>query len=320
MMMPTTSTLPEHFEPALCPLTDMGVIEVSGVDAEAFLNAQLSRNVDSRRPSRATLAGWLDARGRVLALFHTLRADDRWLLLTRGADVDALIRRLSMFVLRADVCLRNATADRKAVAVVGNANSLTASPFAGLRHRSGGSAAAGNGAHAIRIAPRLAWVLAPREGLRSLRNQIPRGSAEVAVAEEILLGLVNLAPHLAGRFTAHMLNLDRLGAVSFDKGCYPGQEVVARTQNLGRVKRRAHLFGTRLRQAPAVGAALLDQEGDAVGEVVRAAPVIDAGIKLLAVVRADAVADDLFCATDTDAPLRREALPWEQAAGGEFQS
>lgn len=311
MTIRTTTAAGERNEAVLCPLTDMGVIEVSGVDAEAFLNAQLSRNVDSDQPSQATLAGWLNARGRVLALFRALRAGDRWLLLARGADVEALIRRLSMFVLRADVGLRDATADREAVAVVGNADSLPASPFGELRHRSGDSVAAGNGAHAIRIAPRLAWALAPREGFRSLRGQIPRGSAEVATAEEIVLGLVNLAPHLAGRFTAHMLNLDRLGAVSFDKGCYPGQEVVARTQNLGRVKRRAYLFGGRLRQAPAVGAALLDQCGDAVGEVVRAAPAVDAGVKLLAVVRIDAVTNDLVCDTDTDAPLHREALPWE---------
>ena len=319
MTIRTTTAARKRNEPVLCPLTDMGVIEVSGDDAEGFLNGQLSRNVNARQPPRATLAAWLDARGRVLALFRVLYADDRWLLLTRGADVEALIRRMNMFVLRDDVRLRNATADREAVAVVGNKDTLTVPPLADLGHLSGGSAAAEGGTHVIRIGPRLAWAIAPREELRTRRDRFPHASEETAAAEEVLLGLVDLVPDLAGRFTVHMLNLDRLGAVSFDKGCYPGQEIVARTQNLGRVKRRVFLFGGRLGQAPPVATALLDPGGDAVGEVVRAAAIGGAGVKLLAVVRADAVTDDLVCATDTDAPLDREALPWEQAANGGFR-
>ena len=312
MTMQTKTALRERFEPALCPLTDMGTIEVTGTDAEAFLNAQLSRNVETGFPTRATLAGWHDARGRVLALAWVLWTGQCWLLLTKGTDSEGLIRRMKLFVLRDDVRLRNAAEDWDVAAVVGSTRSLTAPPFAEPGNQPGDTATDEGGTRIVRIGPRISYVLAPRGGLRAVQDGCMNGSTESAAAEEILLGLVNLVPGVAGRFTAHMLNLDRLGAVSFDKGCYPGQEIVARTQNLGAVKRRVFLFSGMLRQTPAIGSALLDTGGDSVGEVVRAATVGESEVNLLAVVRIDAAAEVLTCATDTSAPLTRETLPWDQ--------
>ncbi len=297
--------------PTVCPLTELGLVEVAGADAETFLNAQLSRNVETGPSARATLAGWHDARGRVLALTWVLRTGPCWLLLINGADTESLIRRMKLFVLRDDVRLRNATADWDVAASVGSARSLPAPPFTEPGQQPGDTATGGDGTRTIRIGPRISYVLAPRGGLRTVQDGFMKGSAESAAAEEILLGLVNLVPGVAGRFTAHMLNLDRLGAVSFDKGCYPGQEIVARTQNLGAVKRRGFLFSGTLRQTPAIGTRLLDTGGDSVGEVVRAAAVGETEVNLLAVVRVDAAAGVLACATDTSAPLTRLPLPWE---------
>ena len=308
MTIQTTTAAPEHVEPVLCPLTDMGVIEVAGADAEAFLNAQLSRNVNSRR---ATLAGWHDARGRVLALTWGLWTGQCWLLLIKGADTEGLIRRMQLFVLRDDVRLRNAAVDWDVAAVVGSTRSLTAPPVTEPGHQPGDTATGEDGTRIIRIGPRISYVLAPCGGLRAVQDGFMKGSAESAAAEEIQLGLVSLVPGVAGRFTAHMLNLDRLGAVSFDKGCYPGQEIVARTQNLGAVKRRVFLCSGMLRQTPVIGTRLLDTSGNSVGEVVRAAAVGESEANLLAVVRVDAAAGELACATDTSAPLTRLPLPWE---------
>ena len=305
----------------------MGVIEVTGADAEAFLNAQLSRNVNSVQPSRATLAAWLDARGRVLALFRVLCVGDRWLLLTRGADVEALIRRLSMFVLRADVKLCVLSSHRLATAVLGGVESWLESRSIALGGRTGDVASA-NGAFLIRVSPRLVYLVsvevAPGDSAGEVSggladktpgdwaDDIPWGTEELATLEEIRLGLVNLSLQLTGRFTAHMLNLDRLGALAFDKGCYPGQEVVARTQNLGTVKRRVFRFSGALENEPTVGTALLDSRGSQVGEVVRAETIGESRVELLAMIRIDAASGVLACATDASAPLTREALPWDQ--------
>ena len=308
--MQTTTTDCEHVEPVLCPLTDMGVIEVTGTDAEAFLNAQLSRNVHSRRPPRATLAAWLDARGRVLTLFRVLRAGDGWLLLTRGADVEALIRRLSLFVLRADVRLRDLSSRWLAAAAVGGIEPWLESRSVALGSLAGDSATV-DGAFLIRVGPRLVCLVSAGEAPGDVAGGIPSGAEESAKLEEIRLGLVNLVPELVGRYTAHMLNLDRLGALEFDKGCYPGQEVVARTQNLGAVKRRVFRFSGELEHAPAVGTALLDAGGSQAGNVVRAVRVGQSRIELLAIVRIESASGALTCTPEPRLTLTREPLPGE---------
>ena len=310
MTMQTTIAARDYVEPALCPLTDMGVIGVSGTDAEAFLNAQLSRNVHSHRPARATLAAWLDARGRVLALLRVLRAGDRWLLLTRGADDEALIRRLSLFVLRADVRLRNLSSQWFAAAAVGRIEPWLESRSVALGSHRGDSATA-NGAFLIRIGPRLVYLLSADAAPTDFARDIPAGAEQSAALEEIRLGLVNLTPKLSGRYTAHMLNLDRLGAVAFDKGCYPGQEVVARTQNLGTVKRRVFRFSGQSEHEPAAGTALIDASGKPVGEVVRAVNIDESRVELLAVVRIESASGALTCAPERGLALTRESLPGE---------
>ena len=298
--------------PVLCPLDDTGLIEVAGSDAEAFLNAQFSRNMDTGPAPRAALAGWHDARGRVLALLWALWTGKRWLLLVRGGDADALIRRLGMFVLRADVRLRNAAPEWQTAALVGGMDDWPATPFTALG-TGPGDAAELHGAFAIRVGPQLAYLTAPRAALEALQTRFPAGSAETASVEEIRLGLVNSIPDLRGRYTAHMLNLDRLGALAFDKGCYPGQEIIARTQNLGAAKRRVFRFSAALQQAPDIGSALVDATGNRVGEVVRAGTRPDSGVELLAVVSVDAASSGLVCAAAAGIPLTLEGLPGEPA-------
>ena len=302
--------MPENLEPAHCPLTDMGVIEVTGDDAEGFLNGQLSHDVSSRLPSRATLSAWLDARGRVLALFRAIRAGDRWLLLTRGADIHALIRRLEMYVLRADVRLRDASSECFTAAALGDIDPWLASRSVGLSGQTGATATA-NGAFLVRVGPRLIYLVSAGATSWKSVQDLPAIAEEAVASEEIRLGLVNLVPQLAGRYTAHMLNLDRLGVLAFDKGCYPGQEVVARTQNLGTVKRRVFRFSGELEHEPTVGTALQDTGANQVGEVVRTVATGESRVELLAVVRTDSATGTLTCAAEPGSALTRESLPGE---------
>ena len=310
MTMMSTRVPGERNRPALCPLADMGVIEVAGAEAEAFLNAQLSCNVDSGKPLRATLAAWHDARGRVLNVLRAIWTGERWLLLAKGADIEALIRRLRMFVLRADVRLRNASDDWRAAAVLGGIDRWLERRSITLGEQPG-DASMLDGAFFIRVGARFTWLVAAGEFPEYLESDCPVGRDESGAVEEIRLGLVDVTPELAGRFTAHMLNLDRLGAVAFDKGCFPGQEVIARTQNLGSVKRRVFRFSGELKHVPAVGSTLLNPSGNAAGEVVRAATTAEKRVELLAVVRVGAALGDLTCADEVSVPLARNSLPWD---------
>ena len=289
--------------PTLSPLTECTCVEVRGADAAAFLLAQLSRIVTPDNGGDARLAGWLDARGRVRALLRVWREPSRWLLATPREGVDDLLKRLRMFVLRSAVTLR--IADDVALAAV-----LDATPD-WLATRGMPAATAPDTVIAkgelrwLCVAPDYWQALGPSAAVAAVEPGLTRVPPAAAALAEIRLGLPAITPPLVDRFVAQMLNLDALGAVVFDKGCYPGQEVVARVHNLGDVKRRAHRYSTTA-APPAIGVAVTAPGGNAVGEVVRSAPTAQ-GCELLAVVD-HAAADGAL--TIAGAALRELPLPF----------
>lgn len=267
--------------PRYCPLPELGCIEVRGADAAAFLHGQLSRTVDSLDGSHAPLAGWHDARGRVRALLRVLRLPDRWLLLTKRDVVLTTANRLRMFVLRAKVELAPSD-DWYGAALVGaddawlNAHALPSSAPAG-------GVATRGALYWIRIGGDLWYAIGNRAAVDGYEPALPRGSTGDAALAEIRLGIPAIGAPLVEHFVAQMLNLDRLDALSFDKGCYPGQEVIARVHHLGSVKRRMRRYAGAAAVPPVPGTGVQDGSGGAVGEVVRAASAGD-DVELLAVV------------------------------------
>jgi tRNA-modifying protein YgfZ len=287
--------------PTLSPLTESTCIEVRGTDAAAFLHAQLSRTMPAARDN-APLAGWLDARGRVRALLRVWPLPDRWLLATPREGVDELLKRLRMFVLRSAVTLR--VADDVAVAAV-----LDATPdwlaTRGLPVSTPDTLIARGELRWLCVAPNYWQVQGPNAAVAAVEPDLARVPPAAAALAEIRVGLPAITLPLVDRYVAQMLNLDALGAIVFDKGCYPGQEVVARVHNLGDVKRRARRYAMSA-PPPAVGAAVTASGGEAVGEVVRSAPA-PGGCELLAVVDHAAAGAPLAIAA---AALRELPLPF----------
>ena len=282
-------------------LLDTVCLEARGADAAEFLHAQLSRAVADLDPGSAPLAAWADPRGRVRALLRLCRLPDRWLLTTPRDGADDLLKKLRMFVLRSKVTL--ARADVAVTALLGDDDGWLAT----------------HGAHGdtppnrlvcrdvvtfVRVGPSYWLALGAPAALASLTAGLSKVSASVAALAEIELGIPAITPALAERFVAQMLNLDELDAVSFDKGCYPGQEIIARVHNLGGVKRRARRYGAPA-EPPAIGAHVL-AAGSQVGEVVRSAPA-RSGCELLAVVDHAAADLPLTCA---GTPLAELPLPF----------
>ncbi len=277
----------------------IGLLSVSGNDAERFLHAQLSRHVVGLPADLAPLAGWHDARGRLRALFRVLRTDNGFMLMTTADTVDAAIKGIQLYVLRSDVRLENAGTDWRVLAVTGDdllPAQLIPGPGPGAVQRSGDLLA-------IRLAEALVHVAGPNDAIgRWLAEaNLPAPQQDPAAeAAEIHAGLPAVPATLAGRFLPQMLNLDHLDALSFNKGCYPGQEVIARAQNLGQVKRRMARFALAQPQPQAQAQAqaqaqppdinpgdeIVDASGQPVGDVVRAAHANDTTV-LLAVVPVD---------------------------------
>ena len=227
-------------------LTDWGLIRVSGPDARSFLHGQLTQDVLQLSPGRAALAGYCSPKGRLLATFVAWidRGDD--VLLACSADVlPATLKRLSMFVMRARCKLADASHELETWGVAGPA-SLRALGLAA--EQPAWHVAPAGGATAITLPPALvAGQDCPRALLLVAPGAAePQGLAPLPLpawqALEACSGVVRVVAATSDQFVPQMVNFEQVGGVNFKKGCYPGQEVVARSQYRGTTKRRAFLM------------------------------------------------------------------------------
>lgn len=247
-------------------LTRYGLLSVSGDDARGFLHAQLTNDIDNLPPARAALAGWCSAKGRLLASFLVIPVPDGFLLQVARDLAPAVTKRLSMFVLRAKVKIADESGKWLQSGLWGE--------LPGLQVPSDSLAI---GRHGDRIGVRIER---GRTLLLSTSPDLGEGD-EVSEArwtlDEIRAGRPLITSATQELFVPQMVNLHTLGGVDFRKGCYPGQEIVARTQYRGQLKR--HLIHAH---APA-GVQLSAGTPYEGGTVVDVAPA-ENGSELLAVV------------------------------------
>jgi tRNA-modifying protein YgfZ len=216
------------------PLPDWGVIRAAGADAASFLQSQLTQDVLGLDAHRATLAGWCSAKGRLLASFIVWRPAPDEVLMACSADVlPTVLKRLSMFVLRAKCKLSDASAELALQGVVGTAATVAA----------------------WRCADGLIGLPPVRGTGRALRTgaapALPVLDADAWSWLEVASGVPRILAATAEHFVPQMVNFEVVGGVNFQKGCYPGQEVVARSQYRGTVKRRAFVFESPVAATPA---------------------------------------------------------------------
>jgi folate-binding protein YgfZ len=230
-------------------LNDLSVIEISGVDASAFLHSQLTHDVSGLQPGHARLAGYCTAKGRLLATMVVWRGPQTesptFYALVKADVADALLKRLSMFVLRAKVKLGVAGLRVQGVSIP-NIDSVDTE----LLQRHGVPAEA---AELPRRPPvwtlvqtdSATWIAAPsaventdRWWCAGAEPAGPAGATGRWQAEDMAAGLPWIEAATQDLFIPQTLNLDLIDGVSFTKGCYPGQEIVARSHYRGTVKRR----------------------------------------------------------------------------------
>ncbi len=228
-------------ETSAVALSHWGLIRARGADAASFLHGQLTQDVLHLGPAEARLAGYCSAKGRLLASFVMWKPNaDEVLLACHVSVLPATLKRLSMFVMRAKCQLSDATAELELRGVFGEA---AAHATAGLQPwgRTGDA-----GTTWIRL-PDVsgivrAWCVSGRAG-----DPVPRGPQDAAQLGhwqrlEVESGIPVIEAATVDQFVPQMLNYELIGAVNFQKGCYPGQEVVARSQYRATAKRRAFLF------------------------------------------------------------------------------
>lgn len=274
---------------AAARLPSLGMLSCTGDEARSFLHAQLTSDIAGLTPGSARLAGWCSAKGRLLATFLVVPRDGEILLQLPRALAPAVAKRLSMFILRTKAKLAHASEAWTQFGVWGPGAAARLHALDLPVPHGPMQAAHARGCITVQLAPQrflLLLLSAERDRGEGLN---PQADENAWALEEIRDGRPQVLPATQEHFVPQMVNLERLGAVDFHKGCYPGQEVVARTQYRGVLKRR--MVRAHAAAPAAAGDELFADEapGQASGIVVNAAAVSGGGSELLAVVQISAV-------------------------------
>lgn len=307
-----TASLPSGYLADLS--AQLAMVSIKGVDSEAFLQGQLSNDVRRLRATSAQLSCYSSPKGRMLALGPLVRLDEQFLWVVPVELVEPVIRRLRMFVLRSAVTLQRV--DGRVVGLSGataqqwlqsQGLTLENAPF---------TAAQVAGGVALRWpgAGRCLWLTT-----ESLTPAAPAADAVAAALwrrDDILDGIPQIFAATQDHFVAQMVNLDWLGGISFDKGCYTGQEIIARLHYLGQLKRRMFLcHGHGIAPLPGADVHGADSE-QAVGEIVDACADEQGGFVASLVLQIKHSTDHTLRVGDAslDPPTRYAYLPTEPAS------
>ena len=211
-------------------LDDWGVIRASGADARSFLHGQLTQDVTGLAPGQARLAGFCSVKGRLSASFVIWCEPDGDTLLACSKDLlAATLKRLSMFVMRAKCKLTDASDE---VPLLGLAGSLVPdlAPW---------QTAAVDG----RLLIRLPDAVGVARALLAGPGPLPKHALQLEDWRwlEVQSGIARIDAATVDEFVPQMINFELVGGVNFKKGCFPGQEIVARSQYRGSIKRRAYI-------------------------------------------------------------------------------
>ena len=278
--------------PTVHPLLTDSLLLVSGADAEAFLQGQLSNDVRELDGRRAQLTAYCTPQGRMLATLLAWRAGDGYLLQLPRELADGIRVRLQRYVLRARVQVTDATAGKGLIGLGGpGAGTLLSELFGEAPGRPMATTDAGKST-LIALGDDLFELVTDTGQAILLWDHLvlharPAGT-QAWQWRLIAAPIPVITTATQEQFVPQMANLEQLGAISFSKGCYPGQEVVARSQYRGEVKRRLYRLHTQAFTAdPGQSLYSADAQGQPVGVVVNAAPAPAGGQDLLAVVRTD---------------------------------
>jgi len=305
----------------MADLSHWGVIGVAGEDAASFLQGQLTADIQAVTPDRGRISGYCSPKGRLLASFYVFRHADAYCLCLPAELVDPVIARLNIFKLRARVELQDMDGAWLRIGLAGTGcepalaaavGSVPGADFATV-HR--------DAVTAVRLpgpGPRFLVAGGPAD-IRRLWSEAARTAVPVGASSwellEIRAAIPMIRPQTQEKFVPQMVNLDALEGIGFNKGCYTGQEIVARTHYLGKLKRRMYRLHCPAVEPPSPATPIYNSEqrsDESVGSVIAAQAAPEGGTALLAVLQTEATAHGELRLGGVDGPAcTLQILPYD---------
>jgi len=303
----------------LVALTAHRLLRARGVDAQAFLNGQLTNDLRDLDESRSMLAGYCTAQGRLAAIVRVFRRGEDYLLALPMELAEAVFRRLRLFVLRAKVTFDLADAEFACLGIAGPDAAGRLAEALGSVPEGRESCLTRDGVTALSLPAPVARyaIVAPIPAAQELWHRLKDRARPCGTALwdwlDIRAGIPAVYAQTSETFIPQTVNLELVGGVSFTKGCYPGQEIVARVQYLGKLKQRmTRAYVAAPCPAPGTPIYRVARAEQSAGAVVRAAPNPTGGCELLVVapITSGTIADDLRLGSPTGEKLGLEPLPY----------
>lgn len=316
-----TDNTPFQADCALNVLSDHGLIRIGGEDAREFLQGQLTNDINLVDESTGQISALCNPKGRMYASLNIFQRDQEIYLQLPAERVPAILQRLRMFVLRSRVTLEDATDELVAIGLSGNCifKLLDQVPEKAMQHLRQDEL------NVMRMPGELPRVqlIGPVDGVVSCWQKLVPGATlvnrEFWTLQNIRAGLPTVYDNTAEAFIPQTLNLQLLNCISFTKGCYTGQEVIARMKYLGQLKRRMYLAHFDTDQQPAPGDRLYSassKSGQGAGQIVDVCPDPAGGFLALVMIQiSTAEADDLQLLDDQGVKLALSEPPYGFAAG-----
>ena len=291
---PSSISYPVADKPERCiyPLTHFAVLTVSGKDAAKLLQGQVTCNINDINENKSSLAAMCNPKGRVIATFLVVKNTDAYVLILPVEMAAGVKQRLQMYILRSDVKISDSSNEFCLIGLSGAAHSTRSFVTETLTE--------GTVAIVFPAYNRQLLLLANAEqAVQFWTDKINKDCYHVSDLTawfylDILAGIPWVTKATSEEFIPQMLNLDKLGAISFTKGCYTGQEIVARTHYLGKAKRELYLAECQTTHLPEVGIGIVNVASgalDVVGKVLLA--MLDQhSCKLLVILSSDEAESD----------------------------
>lgn len=268
----------------LTPLSHLGLIHISGNDAEIFLQGQLTCDIKKLTEKLSSPAAYCSPKGRAIASFEVVKRGNNDFLLTLSIElVEKVIKRLKMFVMRSDVSIEDATTRYSILGLTSKGNENIKLPCKLKLPTEEENSSASESSVAIRVSKNPTRFMILSADNKEEQNSLTYDPSHW-ILQDIKSGLPLITLATSEEHIPQMFNLDLLGGISFKKGCYSGQEIIARMHYLGKLKQRTFLAVTQSETVPKPNTPIFDGEKK-VGSVLLSARDKDDSVKMLVVMQ-----------------------------------
>ena len=321
-----------------CDLSGSGLIAASGEEAESFLQNQFCNDVRLVSETHSQLNGYCTAKGRLLALFHLFKHNGIYYCDLPRERLAPTLKRLQMYVLMSRVKLQDASDELIRIGLAGQQAQQVLQSISTTIPMQVNDAIQHQGVTIMRMPASLSQTELPRflligtlESIKPVWQALcDSATADVVAADagiwqylDILAGIPQVVESTVEEFVPQMVNLQSINGLSFKKGCYPGQEVVARMHYLGKQKKRMYLAHLDSASVPQPGTAIYmsgEHNNQAIGQIVSSCAAPSGGADILAVLQiASAQSREVHLGDQQNIPFHLKDLPYSVEVEGDGQ-